>query len=132
MSVSFDPFSPVWLDDPYPKYRELRDGAPVHWSPEARVWCVSRYDDVMTVLRNDELFSSRAMMTQLMMSGETDGPPLTARTLLFAAKLLLSARINPFAFPKVPGLIASDGERHSALRAVVNRGFTPRQITAWE
>jgi cytochrome P450 len=93
---------------------------------------VSRYEDVMSVLRNHDLFSSRAMMTQLMMSGEKDGPPLTARTLLFAAKLLLSARINPFAFPKVPSLIASDGERHTALRGVVNRGFTPRQITEWE
>ena len=132
MTVSFDPFSPVWRDDPYPKYRELRDCAPVHWSPEAKAWCVSRYEDVMGVLRNDELFSSRAMMTQLMMSGQVDGPPVTARILLFAAKLLLSARINPFAFPKVPSLIASDGERHSALRAIVNRGFTPRQITEWE
>jgi hypothetical protein len=27
MSVSFDPFSPSWRDDPYPKYRELRDRA---------------------------------------------------------------------------------------------------------
>ena len=132
MPVSFDPFSPAWRDDPYPKYRELRDCAPVHWSPEAKAWCVSRYEDVMGVLRNDELFSSRAMMTQLMMSGQVDGPPVTARILLFAAKLLLSARINPFAFPKVPSLIASDGERHSALRAIVNRGFTPRQITEWE
>jgi len=132
VSFSFDPFSPAWRDDPYPKYRELRDCAPVHWSPEAKVWCVSRYEDVMGVLRNHELFSSRAMMTQLMMSGEADGPPLTPRILFFAAKLLLSARINPFAFPKVPSLIASDGERHTALRGIVNRGFTPRQITAWE
>ena len=132
MSVSFDPFSSAWRDDPYPKYRELRDSAPVHWSPEAKVWCVSRYEDVMAVLRNHELFSSRAMMTQLMMSGETEGPPLTARVLLFAAKLLLTARINPFAFPKVPSLIASDGDRHAGLRTIVNRGFTPRQISAWE
>jgi cytochrome P450 len=130
--VSFDPFSPAWRDDPYPKYRELRDHAPVHWSPEAKAWCVSRYEDVMSVLRNHELFSSRAMMTQLMLSGVTEGPPLSARTLLFAAKLLVTARINPFAFPKVPSLIASDGDRHAALRGIVNRGFTPRQITEWE
>jgi cytochrome P450 len=72
------------------------------------------------------------MMTQLMMAGVADGPPRTPRVLFFAAKLLLAARINPFAFTKVPSLIASDGERHSALRAIVNRGFSPRQITAWE
>jgi cytochrome P450 len=132
LPVSFDPFSPAWRDDPYPKYRELRDAAPVHFSPEAGVFCVSRYEDVMVVLRSHDLFSSRAMMTQLMMGGERDGPPVTLRSLLFAARLMLTARINPFTFPKVPSLIASDGERHSGLRAIVNRGFTPRQITAWE
>jgi cytochrome P450 len=132
VSVSFDPYSPAWRDDPYPKYRELRDAAPVHYSPEAGVWCVSRYEDVMFVLRSHDVFSSRAMMTQLMMGGEKDGPPVTFRSLLFAAKLMWSARINPFAIPKVPSLIASDGERHSLLRAIVNRGFTPRQITEWE
>jgi cytochrome P450 len=132
LPVSFDPFSTAWRDDPYPKYRELRDHAPVHWSPEAKVWCVSRYEDVMAVLRSHDLFSSRAMMTQLMMGGEREGPPITPRSLLFAARLMLTARINPFTFPKVPSLIASDGDRHSRLRAIVNRGFTPRQIAAWE
>jgi len=132
VTVSFDPFSPAWRDDPYPKYRELRDRAPVHWSPEAGVWCVSRYDDVMGVLKSHDAFSSSAMMTQLMMNGERTGPPVTLRSLLFAARLILTARVNPFAFPKVPSLIASDGERHSRLRAVVNRGFTPRQISDWE
>jgi cytochrome P450 len=129
--VSFDPFSPAWRDDPYPKYRELRDHAPVHWSPEAGVFCVSRYEDVMGVLRSHDLFSSRAMMTQLMLGGEKK-PPVTPRSLLFAARLLLAARVNPFKLPNVPSLIASDGQRHALLRAIVNRGFTPRQIAAWE
>jgi cytochrome P450 len=127
----FDPYSPAWRDDPYPKYRELRDHAPVHWSPEAQVWCVSRYEDVMAVLRNHDAFSSRAMMTQLMLGGEKK-PPITLRSLVFAARLLLVARVNPFHMPSVPSLIASDGERHALLRAIVNRGFTPRQIAAWE
>jgi cytochrome P450 len=127
----FDPYSPAWRDDPYPKYRELRDHAPVHWSPEAQVWCVSRYEDVMAVLRSHDAFSSRAMMTQLMLGGEKK-PPITLRSLVFAARLLLIARVNPFHMPNVPSLIASDGERHALLRAIVNRGFTPRQIAAWE
>jgi len=129
--VSFDPFSPAWRDDPYPKYRELRDRAPVHWSPEAGVFCVSRYEDVMGVLRAHDRLSSRAMMTQLMLGGE-EKPPVTLGSLLFAARLMLSARVNPFRLPGVPSLIASDGERHTLLRAIVNRGFTPRQIADWE
>jgi cytochrome P450 len=131
VSVEFDPFSPVWRDDPYPKYRELRDRAPVHYSPEANVWCVSRHEDVMAVLRSHDEFSSSAMMTQLMLNGEK-APPVTLRSLWFAARLLLSARVNPFELPKVPSLIASDGDRHTLLRAIVNRGFTPRQIAGWE
>jgi cytochrome P450 len=131
VSVDFDPFSPAWRDDPYPKYRELRDRAPVHWSPAAKVFCVSRYEDVTTVLRSHDVFSSRAMMTQLMLGGE-EKPPVTPGSLWFAARLLWKARINPFALPNVPSLIASDGERHSLLRAIVNRGFTPRQIASWE
>ncbi len=56
MQVSFDPFSAAHRDDPYPKYRELRDRAPVHGSPETGVLCVSRWEDVMLVLENhDEL-----------------------------------------------------------------------------
>jgi cytochrome P450 len=131
VSVSFDPFSPAWRDDPYPKYRELRERAPVHLSPEAGVWCVSRYDDVMVVLKSHDLFSSRAMMTQLMLGGEKK-PPVTLRSLLFAVRMLWQARVNPFALPGVPSLIASDGDRHTLLRAIVNRGFTPRQIADWE
>ena len=131
MPFQFDPYSPAWRDDPYPKYRELRDRAPVHWSPEAGVWCVSRYEDVLTVLRSHDVFSSRAMMTQLMLGGE-EKPPVTLGSLWFAAKLLFAARINPFTMPSTPSLIASDGERHTLLRSIVNRGFTPRQMAAWE
>jgi cytochrome P450 len=129
--VSFDPFSPAGRDDPYPKYRELRNEAPVHYSPEAGVWCVSRYEDVTCVLRDHDRLSSRAMLTHLMLGG-LKKPPVDLRSLLFAARLLWKARINPFQLPAVPSLIASDGDRHTLLRAIVNRGFTPRQIAAWE
>jgi cytochrome P450 len=129
--VEFDLFSPAWREEPYPKYRELRDHAPVHRSDDSGLVCVSRYEDVLAVLRDHDTFSSGAMLTQLMLGGEKK-PPLTPRSLWFAARLLWKARVNPFALPRVPSLIAADGDRHSGLRAIVNRGFTPRQIAAWE
>ena len=52
MTADRDPLSPVWRDDPYPCYRELRDHAPVVLSPSTNAYCVSRYDDVMYVRRN--------------------------------------------------------------------------------
>ena len=42
---------PEVLANPYPLYRRLRDEAPVHWDPYLHAWVVTRYEDVVTVLR---------------------------------------------------------------------------------
>ena len=132
MTPDYDPCRPEWRDDPYPRYRELRDGAPVYFAPETRAWCVSRYDDVMFVLRNPELFSSRAMFTFLMNQGQEGRPPLSWPLLRFIARFMWRTHLNPLEFATARNLIAEDGERHSAMRAIVNRGFTPRRIAEWE
>src|SRR3990172_4155915 len=132
MTADRDPLNPAWRDDPYPCYRVLRDSAPVFWSPSTNAWCVSRYDDVMFVLRNPELFSSRAMFTFLMNNGNEGRPPLTWPVLRFLARFVWRVRMNPLEFTKARNLIAEDGESHTAMRAIVNRGFTPRRIAAWE
>jgi len=132
MLPDYDPCRPEWRDDPYPVYRELRDRAPVHFAPETRAWCVSRYDDVHFVLRNPELFSSRAMFTFLMNQGREGRPPLSWKMLRFLARLVWKTRLNPLEFHTARNLIAEDGDRHAAMRAIVNRGFTPRRIAAWE
>ena len=49
--MDFNPFRYQDLHDPYPAYQELRDDAPVYWSESAGVFCVSRYDDVLHVLK---------------------------------------------------------------------------------
>jgi len=132
MDPSYDPCGPEWRDDPYPFYRELRDTAPVYWAPTTGGFCVSRYDDVMFVLRNPELFSSRAMFTFLMNQGREGPPPLSWPMLRFLAKFVWRTRLNPLEFTTARHLIAEDGERHASLRSIVNRGFTPRRIAAWE
>ena len=68
MTVTFEPLSTEWRDDPYSVYQQLREHDPVHWAPEAKAFCISRYDDVVHVLRNADLFSSEAMGTELMSS----------------------------------------------------------------
>jgi cytochrome P450 len=126
---AFDPFST--LADPYPIYRRLRDEAPVDYSAERRVWSVTRFDDVMHVLKSPEVFSSRAMF-QLLMAGGSEKLQITWQTIPFLWKMIWKLRMNPLDFAKARNLIAEDGERHSSMRAIVNRGFTPRQISAWE
>jgi cytochrome P450 len=130
MSHGFDPLAPQ--DDPYPVYRRLRDTAPVHHSPERGIWSVTRFDDVMEVLQSPDVFSSRAMFTMLMAGGSEKLPPLGWNFLRFLWKMVSKARLNPMEFRSARNLIAEDGERHASLRAIVNRGFTPRRIAAWE
>jgi cytochrome P450 len=128
----YDPFLPQFRTDPYPAYRQLRDRAPVHFAPFAKVWCVSRHEDVQALLRRDGQFSSRAMFSMLMNSGNEGLPPVSWQMLRFFGRLFLRTHINPFTFPTARNLIAEDGESHSGLRSIVNRGFTPRQIASRE
>jgi cytochrome P450 len=132
MTPDYDPSRPDCRDDPYPRYRELRDHAPVHWAPLTRAFCVSRYDDVLFVLRHPELFSSRAMFTFLMNQGREGPPPLSWAMARFVVRFAWRTRLNPLEFASARNLIAEDGESHAAMRRIVSRGFTPRRIAAWE
>ena len=44
--------NPEVLGNPYPLYHRLRTESPVHWDPLLRVWVVTRYEDVIRVLRD--------------------------------------------------------------------------------
>jgi cytochrome P450 len=132
MSVSYDPTWRDFRDDPYPIYQQLRDESPVHWAPDLNCWVVSRYADVMHVLKTPTVFSSRAMFTLLMNGGEDKPPPLTLQTASFLARMAFRTRMNPMGFASARNLIAEDGDSHTSLRAIVNRGFSPRRIAAWD
>jgi cytochrome P450 len=132
MPLDYEPFSVRWRDDPYPAYRELRDRAPLHFAPESDCFCLSRHEDVLFALNHPELFSSRAMFTVIFNGGFEGPPPLTWPMLKFLVRFALATRSNPLGFQKARNLIASDAPAHGELRAIVNRGFTPRRIQAWE
>ena len=65
MASLYDPFSPEVVANPFPYYARLREEAPVH-PVEKRLWAVSRYEYLSTVLRSPA-FSASA--TRLMMMG---------------------------------------------------------------
>ena len=54
----FDPYDPQIDADPFPAYKTLRDEHPCFWSPEAGMWVLSRYDDVLAALSNWRTYSS--------------------------------------------------------------------------
>jgi cytochrome P450 len=128
----YEPFSEAVREDPYPYYAALRDEAPVYWAEGAQAWCVSRYDDVQFVLRSPELFSSDAMRTMLMGArpgvNPLEDPEVMARALALTQALA-------FPLEELIGgrqLLSEDPPRHTAMRNIVNRGFTPRRIAMWE
>ncbi len=65
MNIDYDPFFSAHSEDPYPIYAELRRSAPVYRAERSKTWVISRYDDVMSVLKDTTRFSSDAMATVL-------------------------------------------------------------------
>lgn len=54
----FDPYSPAVDADPFPFYKTLRDDFPCFWSADAKMWVLSRYDDIVRALNDWKTYSS--------------------------------------------------------------------------
>lgn len=104
--MDYNPFLPEVKDNPYSYYAHLRRHAPVYQVEASGFWAVSRYDDVLFVLKNPQLFSSSVLIAALL------------------------GDLNPV--PEAASLIASDPPVHTRLRKLVNRAFTPRIIADLE
>src|SRR6266542_2412300 len=61
--VAFNPLSASFRSDPYPVYHMLRAKDPVHWSELAQGWILTRYTDVISVLR-DPRFSNQDVLVK--------------------------------------------------------------------
>ena len=59
--VLFNPFVPSYKKNPYLQLNRLRAGDPVHRSDALQAWILTRYADVLRVLRDPETFSSDAL-----------------------------------------------------------------------
>lgn len=107
--MEYHPFDPDVIQHPYPIYARLRREAPV-CRTSLGFAAVSRYDDVLEVLRDPQRFSSSAM-------GD----------LIRGVKAL-----SPQDLGQGETLLGSDPPVHTRLRKIVNRGFTPRRIAELE
>ena len=107
--MEFNPYDPELHQDPYPVYRRLREEFPVHHNPRLNFWTLSRYDDVFDALQAPDLFISGKGVMVGLPEGD-DGIAAAA----------------------VPLLITTDRPRHTQLRALVSRAFTPRRVARLE
>jgi cytochrome P450 len=98
MSTRYHLLSPELKANPYPAYAEMRRSAPVCQVDPGGMWAVTRYDDVMHVLKNPQLFSSRGF-------GVATNPPWLGG--------------NPFS----DSMITLDPPQHGRLRMLVSRAF---------
>ena len=101
-------FDPEIMANPYPLYQQLRDQAPVHWSPGFDSWLITRYSDVVSGARDPRLSSARmpTFVSQLPESVQEEVLPLVR---VFSAFLGFS-----------------DPPAHTRLRGMVNKAFRPR------
>ncbi len=104
--AEFDPRTPGFLENPYPFYARLRREDPVHFVSGVKMWWVTRYADVVTILR-DERFGK-------------EPPPGTTEPALPPAAVRLAE------LP--PSMFGRDPPDHTRLRSLVNKAFTPRVI----
>jgi cytochrome P450 len=129
MPVVFEPFANDWKQDPYPVFQQLRDEAPVHWAPQAEAFCISRYEDVTSILNDPGLFKAKTIeYRQRRARAKTSKRAQLG--LIF--KVLRAFRIAPWNIARSRMLIQEDGEAHRVMRNIVNRGFTSQRIAAWE
>jgi len=100
---------PDVLADPYPLYRRLRREDPVHWDPFLHSWVVTRYTDVVRVLRD---FSARRAPTAEQLT-----------------ELGLEA-LNPVAKVMVKQMLFLDPPEHARIRSLASAAFTPQRVAA--
>ncbi len=95
---SFNPLDDATRRDPFPVYAEARRAHPVYVHPEFPIVSIFRYEDVQSILKDPETWSSRF-------------PPPPG--------------IDPAKLPE-PSMLGQDPPSHTRLRGLVNQAFTPR------
>jgi cytochrome P450 len=111
--LDFDPFNPPDRDDPHPTLRRAREEKPVFYSRALRTWVVTRYDDVIAVLRDPERFSSANAITNI-----PQPPPPEVLAVLATG------------VPYEPNSVDLDPPRHTTFRGLIHKAFTPGRIQA--
>ena len=92
-----------YVNDPYSRYAWLRENSPCHWDGINELWVLTRYDDIVAVETEKQLFIS---------SDREKG----------------GYRPN---LPADQSIIGTDDPLHQARRSLVSRRFTPRAVQRW-
>jgi len=106
---------PAFVEHPEHALGRIQREAPVFWSESSGGWVVTRYDEVVAVLRNPAVFSSVGTMTSHVEITQS------------ARKVLGEERSELRNF-----LANLDSPRHDRLRSAIARAFTPKAVANLE
>jgi cytochrome P450 len=106
-----------WAGDVHATYAWLRREAPVMWYEPARLWALSRYEDVRKVSSTPEIFSAAKGTALAFAVGER------------SEAIRATARAD---FPIGEHMLSTDPPRHTTLRRLISKGFTPRMVAGLE
>ncbi len=115
-SQKYDLYSSDFRSTTHQTYARMRDDDPVFRQPgldgETPIWFVTRYDDVVAVLLDDERFV------------------LDPKLALTAEELEEMEKASPFPVDERVNnhVLTKDGENHRRLRRLVTKAFTPRMV----
>ena len=105
--LTYSPYAYEIHDDPYPVYARLRAEAPLYRNEALDFWALSRHEDVLAAFRNVDGYSNA-----------------------------YGVSLDPSAFRpdahKVMSFLALDPPRHTRMRSLIGKGFTPSKVAQME
>lgn len=101
----YDPYDYGIDANPHPVWKRMRDEAPVYYNEKFDFFALSRFEDVMTASLEPEIFSSAYGTVLELMQDEPGDSPM---------------------------MIFLDAPKHTQLRKLVSRAFSPRRISQLE
>ena len=105
--IEYSPYNYEIHEDPYPTYTRMRAEAPVYRNDELDFWALSRHEDVLGAFRNPGQLSNRFGVS------------------------LDPAAYGPEAH-RAMSFLAMDPPRHTRMRSLVSKAFTPRRVAELE
>jgi len=108
---------PLIRNDPFPFYRALREHEPVYYDPQLDVYLVSRYEDVMTVLRDPVTYSLEHGYQDRYANGHVEE---------------LAAIMDRDGGGFIRDIIAADPPAHTRLRKLLEQAFSAHRVRSLE
>jgi cytochrome P450 len=108
----FDPGAREQVLNPHPWLKLARANSPVFRMADEDAWCVTRYEDVLQVLKDTDTFSSKRVVEPRHLPG--------------------LERKLPEGHPLASALVNTDPPEHTRLRKLAQKAFTPRMVASYE